>query len=261
MDWIRRQGDVHYELNYLTSEEVARQVAVCVSSRLELDEEGIGKPGGAYPVHSLFLDSEDLALYRKALNDNEHRWQLRIRYSEVGADRPAILEVKRRLADVVIRDHCEVNQNSLPELLAGQIPTLDRMHSHSATHRAALEQFVTLTARVGARPRLYVAYLRECYVDPEHPAVRVSLDRQIVCRIPSDDTPAIYTDHLRHLFRPYVLVELNYGHRFPDWFREMVEDLDLTACEADKYVEGLRPLGNWGRSGLEAFASKAPADA
>ena len=52
-----------FEMKYIISEETAQQVREFVRAYLELDENGVGKPNYSYPVHSLYLDSDDLKTY------------------------------------------------------------------------------------------------------------------------------------------------------------------------------------------------------
>jgi len=51
-----------FELKYRISESTALQIRDFVSCYLAYDENSIGKPGNAYPNHTIYLDSEELRL-------------------------------------------------------------------------------------------------------------------------------------------------------------------------------------------------------
>src|SRR5213593_2005927 len=69
-----------FELKYIIKEDVARAVRDFVSGYLEIDEYGATLPNFSYPVHSLYLDSDDLHLYRTTINGDKNRFKLRLRF-------------------------------------------------------------------------------------------------------------------------------------------------------------------------------------
>jgi len=77
-----------FEQKYIISEEVALQVRDHVRSFLELDEHGVNKPDNSYPVHSLYLDSDDLKLYWATINGDKNRFKLRLRFYDDNPDTP-----------------------------------------------------------------------------------------------------------------------------------------------------------------------------
>ena len=90
MNWEGHPGQVHYELNYLVSEETALNVRAFARSCLELEERSVGQPSFSYPVHNLYLDSDDFTLYWRAINDPEHRVELRVRYYSLERGEPVL---------------------------------------------------------------------------------------------------------------------------------------------------------------------------
>src|SRR5258706_341268 len=66
-----------FEQKYFISEELALHIREFVQSYLELDENGVGKPNYSYPVHSLYLDSEDLNFYWCTMNGDKNRFRTR----------------------------------------------------------------------------------------------------------------------------------------------------------------------------------------
>ena len=64
MSQDHRLQQQRFELKYLIDESVTMAMRDFVSCYLELDEYGIGKPNLAYPVHSIYFDSDELATHQ-----------------------------------------------------------------------------------------------------------------------------------------------------------------------------------------------------
>src|SRR4051794_12416894 len=88
-----------FELKYLIPEKTALQVRTFVQQYLEVDEFGVGQPNLSYPVHSLYLDSDDLEIQRRTVNGDKNRWKLRVRYYNESEKTPVFFEIKRRMKD------------------------------------------------------------------------------------------------------------------------------------------------------------------
>src|SRR6185295_9548193 len=111
-----------FELKYLVPESVALRVRDFVRSYLELDEFGATLPNFSYPVHSLYLDSDDLYIYHTTINGDKNRFKLRLRYYEDRADAPVFFEIKRRVNSVIMKQRGGVRREAVDELLAGHLP-------------------------------------------------------------------------------------------------------------------------------------------
>ena len=74
-----------WELKYIVPEETALGVREFVRPYLLLDEYGVGRPNLSYPIHNLYLDSDDLKIYWGTINGDKNRYKLRIRFYEDNA--------------------------------------------------------------------------------------------------------------------------------------------------------------------------------
>jgi len=83
-----RMQQQRFELKYLITEDMALRVRDFVRCYLGMDEYSVGKPNYSYPVHSLYLDSDDLKLYWDTINGNKNRFKLRLRYYDSGPKSP-----------------------------------------------------------------------------------------------------------------------------------------------------------------------------
>jgi len=96
-----RMQQQRFELKYLITEKVALRIRDFVSSYLEIDEYGASKPNLSYPVHSLYLDSNDLKTYHQTLNGTRNRFKLRLRFYDDRPETPIFFEIKRRVNNCI----------------------------------------------------------------------------------------------------------------------------------------------------------------
>src|SRR5262245_8249415 len=88
-----------WELKYVIHEDLAQAVREFVSSYLEVDEYGAGRPNLSYTIHNLYLDSSDLDIYWGTINGDKNRYKLRLRFYEDNPHAPIFFEIKRRMND------------------------------------------------------------------------------------------------------------------------------------------------------------------
>ena len=111
-----------WELKYIIPERVALSIRDFVRAYLDLDEDGATRPSLSYPVHSLYLDSEDLVLYWNTINGNKNRYKLRLRFYDNRSDAPVYFEIKRRVNDAILKQRGAVRREAVGWLLAGHLP-------------------------------------------------------------------------------------------------------------------------------------------
>jgi VTC domain len=231
------------ELKYIIKEGVAMQVREFVRPYLEIDEYGASRPNLSYPVHSLYLDSDDLGLYWNTINGNKNRYKLRLRFYENRASAPVYFEVKRRMNDAILKQRGGVRRDAVGWILAGHLPEPSHLISDDPRPLAALQRFSQLMNQHHAKPKAHVAYQREAWISPHNNSVRVTLDRQVLCDPePSARLSTELVDPVL-VFGSSVVLELKFTGRFPDWFRELVRVFNLVQGSAAKYADGVALLG------------------
>src|SRR5215204_5890669 len=139
-----RMQKQRFELKYLINEETALLVRDYVRSYLDFDEYSVGKPDFSYPVHSLYLDSDDLKLYWETINGNKNRYKLRLRYYSTNPDAPVFFEIKRRANNCIMKQRGGVRQDCVALLLRGQLPQQEHLVSKNPSHLMALQNFCQL---------------------------------------------------------------------------------------------------------------------
>jgi hypothetical protein len=232
-----------FELKYILSEETALAVRDFVSSYLEIDEFGATLPNLSYPVHSLYLDSPDMKLYRSTINGDKNRFKLRLRFYESRADAPVFFEIKRRMNNTISKQRGGVRRDGVESLLAGHLPQPSHLVSKEPKQLIALQNFCRLLANLEASPKAHIAYLREAWISRFDNSVRVTMDRDVRC---DPEPSARLSTHMvqpTSVFGNKVILELKFTNRFPDWFKELVRVFGLMQCGAAKYVDGVTLVG------------------
>jgi hypothetical protein len=234
-----------FEQKYVINEEQAIQVRDFVRSYLELDENGVGKPNYSYPVHSLYLDSDELKLYWDTINGNKNRFKLRLRFYNNNPDTPVFFEIKRRMNNCIMKKRGGVRRDAVNLLLAGHFPEPGHLVSKDPKHMLALQDFCRLMAQCHAKPKAHIAYLREAYVPHDDNSARLTMDREV--RVEPDFTTRLSTKMERPwlLWGKDIVLELKFTNRFPDWFRELVRVFGFMQCGAAKYVDGVATMGEY----------------
>lgn len=232
-----------YELKYLVSEDTARRVRDFVMCYLNMDENSVGKPNYSYPVHSLYLDSTSLELYWRTINGDKNRFKLRVRYYNDKPGTPVFFEIKRRMKDIIQKQRGGVHHSSVPKILAGYFPETSDLTNQNAKSAGAIQHFQTLMTKLHAMPMTHIFYMREAYVS-DNDEVRVTMDRSVLIEPnPSGKIKTQMTNPV-HAYRDFVILELKFTDRFPNWFRELVRVADTMQTGAAKYVSGINLLGH-----------------
>jgi hypothetical protein len=245
-----------HELKYVIPEHLALAVRDFVRCYLDLDLNGADQPDLSYPVHSLYMDSPGMALYNSTINGDKNRFKLRIRFYNEREDTPVFLEIKRRMNNIISKKRVGVPRSCMPQILAGQIPDASYLYDQKspadqavfndpalASQEQALIDFVDMVNRLEAQPVSHVAYRREAWVQPDSNQVRVTLDRQVRCEPDPGARMMTAMQNPTLVFGDWVILELKFTDRFPNWFRELVEIFNLTQCGAAKYVDGITLMG------------------
>ena len=232
-----------FELKYMIKEEAALAVRDFISSYLEIDEFGATLPNYSYPVHSLYLDSDDLKIYHSTINGDKNRFKLRLRFYENRPEAPVYFEIKRRMNNTISKQRGGVRRDAVDWLLAGHIPEPAHLVSKDPKQLLALQRFCQLMSQLHANPKTHIAYLREAWLSRHDNSVRVTLDRQV--RTEPEPVARLSTQMIDPVlvFNNEIVLELKFTDRFPNWFKELVRVFGLMQCGAAKYVDGVTLLG------------------
>src|ERR1700704_1995824 len=103
MSQDHRLQQQRFELKYLVDEALTPRIRDFLGSYLELDDYGVGRPNLSYPVHSVYLDSDDLRTFQASINGAKNRFKLRLRYYDDSPKTPVFFEVKARVDNCILK--------------------------------------------------------------------------------------------------------------------------------------------------------------
>lgn len=232
-----------FELKYLVPEPVTGGIRDFLRCYLELDDFGVGKPNFSYPVHSVYLDTDDLKTHFATQNGDKNRFKLRLRYYNDEPGAPVFCEIKARVSSCILKRRCGVRRDAVPVLLAGHLPDADQILSREPRHHGALQQFTRLVTELDARPKAHNSYQREAWVSAENNSVRVTFDRSIYIEPFFKADAVVPMTQPTHIYADAVVMELKFTNRFPNWFKDLVRCFNLMQFSAAKYSGGISLLG------------------
>jgi len=240
---IDRLQTQRFERKYFIEERLAPAIREFVSGYLELDEFSQGKADYCYPVHSLYLDSNELSTYWATVHCEKQRFKLRVRYYNDDPEAPLFFEIKRRENECVLKQRAMVHRRAGASILSGQLPGLEQLVSGKPHHLAALQRFCYLMLQLNARPTMHIAYEREAWVSRSSNAVRVTMDRRVrgETRRGTEFITAMRSPV--YPFGAQTVLEIKFTDRFPDWLSDMVRHFNLLQGGAPKYCGAIMETG------------------
>ena len=234
-----------YECKYLIDERCAALLRHYLSSHVRLDPFSERSEDLRYRVHSLYLDTPGLQLYRDTAQGIRNRFKLRLRYYSMSSGDPVFLEVKKR-SDVIVRKSRErVSTEEANEFL--HTGTLESVDGHGAD----LGEFLERCRETGAQPALRIKYWREAYESRGVDPVRITFDTQVEhCML---STPGLEERRPEWRLTPLgaaVILEVKFTDRCPRWVSEMLRRFQLSKLSVAKYAESIDSLFDRGQRGV-----------
>lgn len=233
-----------YLIDEPTAERIRRDIALyCEPDAHNPQCTGLrDRPGQhGYPIYSLYLDSPNLAFFQANMRGDPERLKLRVRtYSPTS---PVLLELKRRVSDVIDKTRILVNREDVAAAVAGLASSAE------ATPEAELDllRFARIATLSGAGPTLRVSYEREAHVSTVDHYARVCFDRHIAAErveawdLDPDPVRACRFEHFwrADLTSSGVVLELKCESAIPHWMTDLVHDHGLSRTSFSKYAVGI----------------------
>ncbi|HWX22016.1 MAG TPA: polyphosphate polymerase domain-containing protein [Candidatus Binatia bacterium] len=238
-----------YELKYVIEEPRAIAIADFLSSYLRPSEHNGSGPIRGHPVISLYLDSPDFFFFRQAYTGHKNRMKLRIRIYDDEWQRPAFLEVKRRVGEVICKDRAMITREGVRQILAAGWPHQaywsDCQHLlHGKRRQDVSDDFWQFANTVRARGAIYVSYYREIYEAADDEELRVTLDRYIHgssydgsgrLSVPNRGWRPYLPPYLAPFPKDGVILELKFDNQAPRWMFDLVNIFNLRQTPVCKY--------------------------
>jgi hypothetical protein len=238
-----------YELKYVVRETRAVAVADYVSSYLNPSPHNGSGPIRGHPVISLYMDSPDWFFFRQGFTGHKNRIKLRIRFYDNEWKRPAFLEIKRRVSEVICKDRAMISREGVRGILSSGWPGHPYFAdcsnlTHGKRRQDVNEDFWGFANTVRAEGKFYVSYYREIWEAPDDEELRVTFDRQIrgsrysgdgVLEVPKRGWYPYLPPYLAPFPRDGVILELKFDTRPPKWMLDLVRIFNLQQTPVCKY--------------------------
>jgi len=236
-----------HEIKYRIYESQAAAVEEFIRPYLQLDRYSKLRRGRAYPIVSLYLDSDDMLLCRQTLRGHKNRFKLRIRSYTDEPGYPRFFEIKRRMNTIIIKNRARVRDQDVTTLLSGSsLPPQDY-----STDEQTLNQFQLYMNSINAKPKVLIRYMRQAYEDSSHNRVRVTFDRELCYNVTS--SPEVLFNGQGWQPHPIswggVILEIKFTARYPAWLGRMAGCLNLRQDSFSKYATSITSACSMGFSG------------
>ena len=239
-----------FELKYVIEEPRAVAVADFVSTYLRPSEHNGSGPIRGHPVISLYLDSPDFFFFQQAYTGHKNRMKLRIRFYDDEWQRPAFLEIKRRVSEVICKDRAMMTREGVRQILTEGWPNqpfwADNNHLLKGKLRQDVnEDFWGFANTMRAFGSIYVSYYREIYEATDDEELRVTFDRYIHgsrydgsgrLEVPKRGWRPYLPPYLSPFPRDGVILELKFDNQAPRWMFDLVKIFNLRQTPVCKYA-------------------------
>ncbi len=235
--------ELKYLIDEFTADRVRRDIEpFCHSDSHNAVFQGTGRRG--YGISSLYLDSPGRALFWAKERGDPERLKLRVR-TYTGSP-IAVLELKRKISDVISKTRASVARDEVEAIARGCLPE----PTHPETDRF-LNDFALTSMSLGAQPTLHVRYEREAYSSDVDTYARVTFDRHIGVQATHDwklegkpDGWVAFDDYRRMNQRERtVVLELKCQSIVPWWITNLVRKHALKQQSFSKYGIGIYLTG------------------
>ena len=200
-----------------------------------------------YLVTTLQLDSHNAGLHYAKERKAKSRFKLRIRTYGKDGDAPYFLEIKRKVNTMILKSRATLKPEDYSHDNLVRPTTLVSFADEAETMNYL--EFVRLVREIGARPFIYVRYVRESYKGASERYARVTIDRRLSYRparesweFPLQVKRWYSMDTQTALRREYPghILDLKAEAEFPEWMAELVERFDLVNTGFCKYSAAMR---------------------
>ncbi|MCA9322178.1 MAG: polyphosphate polymerase domain-containing protein [Planctomycetes bacterium] len=249
-----------YEYKYFVPESVTDRVREFVRPYVKPDAHAVGKPGGRYTIHNIYLDTPGLDFFHAGMDDAPDRFKLRIRWYDPEAQGPFFFEVKRKIRQVIVKDRVRISRDELLAIVRdGPLSLPD-----GATRRSILA-FLDQATCTGAVPTVMCRYTREPYESAFGEYARVTFDRAVCFQEARDfellgnprDWSYVDAEWATRGIRCASIIELKFTNEFPRWMSDLVAEFELERMGYSKYNSSIIHRAQKALGTLEGFQSAA----
>jgi len=229
-----------YELKYVLPVRRRNEVLDLIAPYVHPDPYARPLPDGAlgYHVHSLYLDTPELADYFERLERRKIRNRLRVRtYGHEGDGQPVFLENKRKSGRWVVKQRVPVCDAETWCSADEARPWAGLAGSICGKGEFVVRSFCQLVDGGGRVPVSVVHYRREVYLPREDRGdhVRLTLDRRVRAGVVSCARELYAPAKVDLIPEDWMVMELKFNRFRPAWMLELCRSLGVLAVPVTKF--------------------------
>jgi len=230
---IDRTLHSRFECKYMINSLLVPEIRQYIQPFVEPDRFAALHKGYCYPICSLYLDTDDLALYLQTVGGLKNRFKLRARTYSDDPSTPVYFEVKKKMDRIVHKVRTRLDREQARAVLTGGKQGLLENLEPLVADLREFDHFVSLIA---AKPALRVKYIREPYESKGGDPVRITFDSQLQHAITLDD--ALWHDQGRWNTTPLdgTILEIKFTGLYPPWVSDLVQLFGLKQQPVPKYI-------------------------
>lgn len=226
-----------HEMKYHISETQAEAIIQYIKPYIQMDRYSKLQRSGAYPIVSLYLDSNELRLCNESLRGHKNRFKLRIRGYTDEPEYPRYLEIKRRMNTIIIKSRARIMECDVPALLAG----LPLPPQNYTADTETIGQFQLYMNSIRAKPVVLIRYLRRAYEGTSHNRVRITFDYELAYCV--TDLPQVRLQGRGWQRNPFtrggVILEIKFTGHYPMWLNQMIKYFNLRQRSISKFASSI----------------------
>jgi hypothetical protein len=234
------------EFKYLIDRAKVAAVREAIRPFCVLDPFAAQSPTRTYAIETLYLDTNDLALFWANDHEQVDRVKVRVRRYADKPNSPIFFEVKRRMNDVIAKSRGKVSTAVWRGLLAD--PGAPIPPGVDGKDRMAVERFLAIHRSMHLRPFTLVRYQREPWISTVDDYARVTFDTSIQAHTLDSLTfepdggrwRALDDAVTQRTLDSLVVLELKFTNQVPIWLVNITHRLGLVRGAYSKYGNSIR---------------------
>lgn len=231
---------LRYEQKYLVAYDMLELLRKRIEPFVYPDthtSEDLGFP--QYTVRSIYYDSYSLDAVDEKLEGVELRKKFRIRvYDKEGPNSKVFLEIKRKIADRIMKHRCKLNFSDLYSLMENK--DLEAvLGTENAKNLEDGQRFFFGLIKHNMNPLNRITYEREAYHGKFDQGVRITFDKNIRSKLYPNLNEIFEDNHNTFVWKSGFILEIKYFEApMPSWLKNIVAEFNLKQQALSKYVEG-----------------------
>ncbi|MFP4164294.1 MAG: VTC domain-containing protein [Chitinispirillaceae bacterium] len=235
-----------YELKYLIHRSMVEPISRFVSIYCALDEYSRIEEDHYYTVNSLYFDSPGFLFLKRRLENENNRFNMRVRSYGYDRDQPVFLELKFKDGSILRKLRGQVKNSKYPSVITSG--NFLHQEGNCSKENRNINTFTKLALTYNAEPKVLAQYRRKAYVSCYDQYARVTFDKDLCCRpqenyssVPDPGDFLCCGHENTFPFEEDVVLELKcYTSQVPLWMLDLIRAFDLQRVSFSKYVASMR---------------------